>query len=118
MTESEIHDSISNDIRKMFQIIEICESSKDGRAVSLDMKNGITELCILKLYKLMKVYACDLKPAKASELISVIEDHKAIVKLLKNENSLPRNDQYERLLIKFKEIEWLNIPIEKLNFKE
>ena len=119
MTESKVYDSISKDVIEMFQEIEGCSNSLEDLGVSaLGMRSIKIESHISKLHKSIIVNACDLKQEKALELFSVLEYHRVGAEMSRVTKMVPRNKHYEKLLIKFKEIEWLNIPIEKLNFKE
>ena len=117
MTESETYVWINNVITKMFQDVEKCESETDGLTAS-ENKRKLFSRHISQLKDLALGYAVNLKPEQFIELNVLIEGIKAIEEMTPPSRSMPKDKYYESLLGDFKEIGWLDIQIEKLNWVE
>ena len=84
-----------------------------SRARLLSMSMPITQL-----KEVIRINGIYLKPEQTVKLISILNAESERVDNLKQKNMSPENHYYRLVLDTFNEMEWLKIPIKRLNFKE
>ena len=75
-------------------------------------------LCISELKTLAELNYTRLKHDQYTEFIDILNTMEAVLKLMEDEGKAANSINYGDWLKEFKQMKWLKIPIEKLDFKK
>ena len=113
-----VRDMLGEIITEMFSDIESCTSSVDGKRSASQFRL----LCGLSynnvLLKLVELNYSEIFPHQFVEIEQVLEVSRIMAQKVLDDDCVLDDSYYENLLKRFKEMEWLNIKKEKLDFKE
>ena len=112
------HIMISDMIEKFFTDLENCQSVKGHRTVG-QMR---TICCLSYIRVIIKVvdmsFTNGIKAEEYLEFGQVLEVAEIMAQKALDEDCVLEDSHYENLLKRFREMKWLGIKKEKLNFKE
>ena len=118
MEHSKAYQPINDAINRMFREIESCASGADSKQTATQLRTISALSGIETLKEIVKANHGDLPPIEFETIMRLLVMAKEGTDMAMQKKKPLKDEFYEILLNGFKEIWWVNIPIEKLDFNE